>query len=61
MGISVVTWTLGITDSVEVTEKAIELGLDGIQYAGDHREVKPQDLPDQANAGGLKIIAIDPH
>ena len=60
MGISVVTWTLGITDAVEVTKKAIELGLDGIQYAGDHRDVKPQDLRDQAKAAGLKIIAIDP-
>jgi 3-dehydroquinate dehydratase type I len=60
MGISVVTWTLGITDAVEVTKKAMELGLDGIQYAGDHRDVKPQDLRDQAEAAGLKIIAIDP-
>lgn len=60
MGISVVTWTLGITDAVEVTRKAMQLGLDGIQYAGDHRDVKPQDLRDEAKAAGLKIIAIDP-
>ncbi len=60
MGISVVTWTLGITDAVQVTKKAIELGLDGIQYAGDHRDINPQDLRDQATAAGLKIIAIDP-
>lgn len=60
MGISVVTWTLGITDAVVVTNKAIELGLDGIQYAGDHRDINPRDLRDQAKVAGLKIIAIDP-
>ena len=60
MGISVVTWTLGITDAVAVTNKALELGLDGIQYAGDHRDINPQDLRDKAKVAGLKIIAIDP-
>lgn len=60
MGISVVTWTLGMTAAAEVTSKAIELGLDGIQYAGDHRDVAAADLKHHATQTGLKIIAVDP-
>ncbi|WP_213878853.1 sugar phosphate isomerase/epimerase family protein [Pseudomonas sp. dw_358] len=60
MGISVVTWTLGMTDADQVTAKAVELGLEGIQYAGDHRDVDPRVLRERAQRAGLKIIAIDP-
>lgn len=60
MNISVVTWTLGETDSKLVIDRAKALGLEGIQYAGDHRDVDPSDLKKTAEAAGIKIIAIDP-
>lgn len=60
MGISVVTWTLGVSDSAAVTERAVALGLDGIQYAGDHRDANPEELRAKAQAAGLRVIAIDP-
>lgn len=60
MKVSVVTWTLGITEAAAVVAKAKALGLDGVQYAGDHRDVRAADLRKQAQAGGINIIAIDP-
>lgn len=60
MGISVVTWTLGMTAAQDVTSRAIELGLEGIQYAGDHRDVDPLELKSRAEQSGLRIIAVDP-
>lgn len=60
MGISIVTWTLGVSNSTAVTERALALGLDGIQYAGDHRDVNPHELRSKTQAAGLKVIAIDP-
>lgn len=60
MDISVVTWTLGETDSQRVVDRAQALGLEGIQYAGDHRDVDPSRLKQTADIAGIKIIAIDP-
>jgi D-psicose/D-tagatose/L-ribulose 3-epimerase len=60
MNINVVTWTLGLTAADSVIAKAKALGLDGVQYAGDHRDVRAQDLREQAHAAGIGIIAIDP-
>lgn len=60
MGISIVTWTLGMSDARSVTERAAALGLDGIQYAGDHRDVDPAELRAKATDSGLRVIAVDP-
>lgn len=60
MNVCVVSWTLGMTAADSVVDKVKALGLDGVQYAGDHRDVRAADLRDRAKAAGLKIIAIDP-
>lgn len=60
MSISIVTWTLGLTAADAVTARAQALGLDGLQYAGDHRDIDPGALREHAAAAGLQIIAIDP-
>ncbi|WAH56665.1 sugar phosphate isomerase/epimerase [Pseudomonas silvicola] len=60
MSVCVVSWTLGMTAADEVIAKVKALGLDGVQYAGDHRDVSAEDLRDRARAAGVKIIAIDP-
>ena len=60
MKISVVSWTLGLTAAVPVVSKVRELGLDGVQYAGDHRDARPAELRDSAAEAGVEIIAVDP-
>lgn len=60
MGISVVTWTLGISEPKAVVGRAAALGLDGIQYAGDHRDADPADLRAEVEKAGMQLIAIDP-
>lgn len=60
MKISVVSWTLGLTAAGPVVNKVRELGLDGVQYAGDHRDVRPSELRDRAAEAGIEIIAVDP-
>lgn len=60
MKTGIVTWTLGTHAVQPIIAKAKELGLDCIQYAGDHRDVDPTLLRTQAQAAGLTIIAVDP-
>lgn len=60
MTFSVVSWTLGITDVDPLVAKLKTLGLDGVQYAGDHRDVDPDELRRKAQEAGIAIIAIDP-
>ncbi len=60
MKIAVVTWTLGITAPEQVLAKAVTLGLDAIQYSGDHRDACPVNLREQARQAGIAILAVDP-
>lgn len=60
MKVNVVSWTLGLTAVDEVVEKVRTLGLDGVQYAGDHRDVCATELRTRAREAGLDIIAVDP-
>lgn len=58
--LGIVTWTLGLTAPRQVCARAQALGLDSIQYAGDHRDCDPAELAAQAASAGLGILAIDP-
>lgn len=60
MQVGVVTWTLGITAAEPVIAKAMALGLDCIQYAGDFRDGPAAELRDRAQKAGINIIAVDP-
>lgn len=60
MKLAVVTWTLGLSEPQAVLAKALALGLDGIQYSGDHRDACPVDLREQSRRAGITILAVDP-
>ncbi|MBA1200338.1 sugar phosphate isomerase/epimerase [Pseudomonas capeferrum] len=60
MTFSVVSWTLGITEVDPLVDKLKALGLNGVQYAGDHRDVHPGELRRKTHEAGIRIIAIDP-
>jgi D-psicose/D-tagatose/L-ribulose 3-epimerase len=60
MRVAIVTWTLGISAAEPVIARALALGLDAIQYAGDHRDIHAAELRDLARAAGIGIIAVDP-
>ena len=58
--LGVCSWTLGITDINALMEKVKSLGLDGVQFSGDWRNYKAQEVRDAAALFNLEIFAIDP-
>ena len=54
------SWTLGSEDPNDIMKQIAELGLDGLQFHGDHRTHCARDVAIAARAHGLKIYAIDP-
>ncbi|WP_052469280.1 sugar phosphate isomerase/epimerase family protein [Pseudomonas massiliensis] len=60
MTLSVVSWTLSLTDPAALMRRVRALGLEGVQYAGDHRNTSAQALREQAMEAGIRVIAIDP-
>ncbi|GHB07806.1 sugar phosphate isomerase/epimerase family protein [Salinicola rhizosphaerae] len=60
MDVGIVTWTLGMTEPEAVARKAVSLGLDGVQYAGDYRDCSGSALRKALDAAGLRLFAVDP-
>lgn len=60
MTLSVVSWTLGLTHPAALMRRVRALGLEGVQYAGDHRDTSARALREHAMDAGIRIIAIDP-
>lgn len=54
------SWTLGIDDPKLLFKKVKGLGLDGLQFSGDGRQYKAQDIKAAAETCGMKIFAVDP-
>ena len=60
--IGICSWTLGLDhDPAALAATCVDLGLDGLQYSGDHR-TGPQaaDIRRAVDENGLTLFAIDP-
>lgn len=54
------SWTLGHEDPAEIMQLTRAMGLDGLQFHGDHTSHDPAAVRAAADAAGLIIFAIDP-
>lgn len=60
MTISTVSWPLGIAEPRALMAHAAKLGLQGVQFCGNHRSDDPQQVRAAARDAGLTLIAVDP-
>jgi len=59
--IGICSWTLGLDhDLAALMRECVGLGLQGLQFSGDHRRHRAADLRTAAADHGLQLFAIDP-